>query len=220
MDIVLTPIVTIVSGGLVGDFVGPYVQNFMQFLGNVVNQATEMSPLPMGIIVSVVVGMALTAPISSAALCIMLDLSGLAAGAATVGCCAQMVGFAVAGFRDNGWGGLISVGLGTSMLQFSNIMRRPQLWIAPTLAGAILGPVSTCLLKMTNTAAGAGMGTCGLVGQFGTIAAMGDTTGMPVLLGVMAVMHFILPALLTWGFTVFFRKSGWIKDGDMKITVG
>ncbi|WP_392392069.1 PTS transporter subunit IIC [Youxingia wuxianensis] len=220
VDIVLTPIVTIVSGGLVGDFVGPYVQNFMQFLGNVVNQATEMSPLPMGIIVSVVVGMALTAPISSAALCIMLDLSGLAAGAATVGCCAQMVGFAVAGFRENGWGGLISVGLGTSMLQFSNIMRRPQLWIAPTLAGAILGPVSTCLLKMTNTAAGAGMGTCGLVGQFGTIAAMGDTTGMPVLLGVMAVMHFILPALLTWGFTVFFRKSGWIKDGDMKITVG
>ena len=219
VDILLSPLVTIVSGGLVGRWAGGYVQEFMTFLGGVVNSATEMSPFPMGIIVAVVVGMALTAPISSAALCIMLDLSGLAAGAATVGCCAQMVGFAVAGFRDNGWGGLVSVGLGTSMLQFSNIMRRPQLWIAPTLASAVLGPISTCILHMTNTAAGAGMGTSGLVGQFGTLAAMGGTLSTPVLLCEMAVMHFLLPALLTLGFDWALRRLGWVKSGDLRIAV-
>lgn len=220
VDIVLTPMVTILAGGLVGQFAGGYVQSFMQLLGGVINTATEMSPLPMGIIVAVVVGMALTAPISSAALCIMLGLSGLAAGAATIGCCAQMVGFAVAGWRDNGVGGLISVGLGTSMLQFSNIMRRPQLWIAPTLAGAILGPISTCILKMTNTPAGAGMGTCGLVGQFGTLAAMAGQVELPVLLVEMGLMHFLFPALLTLAFTEAFRRLGWVRKGDMKITIG
>lgn len=220
VDIIVCPIVTIVTGGLVGQLMGGYVQSFMQLLGSVVNSATEMSPLPMGIIVAVVVGMALTAPISSAALCIMLDISGLAAGAATVGCCAQMIGFAVAGFRDNGWGGLVSVGIGTSMLQFSNIMRRPQLWIAPTLASAVLGPISTCVFKMTNTAAGAGMGTSGLVGQFGTFAAMGATTSSPALLGEIALMHFLLPALLTLAFHVLLTRKGWIKKGDLKITAG
>ena len=219
IDIVLTPLVTILSGGLVGQFAGGYVQKLMLLLGNLINTATEMSPFPMGILVAVLVGMALTAPISSAALCIMLDISGLAAGAATVGCCAQMVGFAVAGWKDNGFGGLVSVGLGTSMLQFSNIMRRPQIWIAPTLAGAVLGPISTCLLKMTNTAAGAGMGTCGLVGQFGTIAAMGDSMSMPLLLGEIALMHLILPALLTIFFTGLLRRTGWVRNGDLKISV-
>lgn len=217
VDIVLTPIVTIVSGGLVGQFAGGYIQAFMSFLGGVIQTATDMAPLPMGIIIAVVVGMALTAPISSAALCIMLDLSGLAAGAATVGCCAQMVGFAVMGFRENKWGGLISVGLGTSMLQFSNIMRRPQLWIAPTVAGAILGPISTCVLKMTNTPAGAGMGTCGFVGQIGTIAAMSGTVPTPTIWIEMLLMHFLLPAGLTWLIHEMFLKRGWVKVGDLAI---
>lgn len=220
VDIILTPIVTIVSGGMIGDFTGAYVQNFMSFLGGIINTATELSPIPMGIIVSVVVGMALTAPISSAALCIMLDLSGIAAGAATVGCCAQMVGFAVMGFKENGWGGLVSVGVGTSMLQFSNIMRRPMLWVPPTLAGAILGPISTRVLGMTNTASGAGMGTSGLVGQFGTVAAMGADTAFPILLAEMAVMQVILPAVLTMVFYHFFLRMGWIKSGDLKMKVG
>ena len=220
VDIILTPIVTIVSGGLIGDFTGAYVQDFMSFLGGIINTATELSPIPMGIIVSVVVGMALTAPISSAALCIMLDLSGIAAGAATVGCCAQMVGFAVMGFKENGWGGLVSVGVGTSMLQFSNIMRRPMLWVPPTLAGAILGPISTRVLGMTNTASGAGMGTSGLVGQFGTVAAMGADTAFPILLAEMAVMQVILPAVLTMVFYHFFLRMGWIKSGDLKMKVG
>jgi uncharacterized membrane protein len=219
VDILVTPIVTILSGGLIGRFAGGYVQQFMSLLGGIINSATEMSPFPMGIIVSVVVGLALTAPISSAALCIMLDLNGIAAGAATVGCCAQMVGFAVAGFRDNGWGGLVSVGLGTSMLQFSNIMRRPILWLAPTLASAILGPVSTCLLRMTNTASGAGMGTSGLVGQIGTLAAM-ESTPINTLLLEMAVLHFILPAILTLLFHTWFCHLGWIQKGDLKISAG
>ena len=162
VDIIVSPITTIVSGCAVAQLVGPGIQAMMNGLGAVINSATQLTPFPMGILVSVIVGMVLTAPISSAALCIMLDLNGLAAGAAVVGCCCQMVGFAVASFRENGWGGLISQGIGTSMLQFSNIMRHPQIWIAPTLASAVLGPVSTCLFRMTNTASGAGMGTSGI----------------------------------------------------------
>lgn len=218
VDIVVSPIVTIVSGGLAGMFVGPGVQALMSGLGAVINNATTLAPLPMGILIAVIVGMALTAPISSAALCIMLDLSGIAAGAATIGCCAQMIGFAVTSFRDNGWGGLISQGLGTSMLQFGNIMRKPAIWLAPTITSAILGPISTCFLKMTNTAAGAGMGTSGLVGQFGTFAAM-DGSNFGVTMLMVVVMQFILPAILCLIFDFIFRKLGWVKDGDMKISV-
>ncbi|MCI8624020.1 MAG: PTS sugar transporter subunit IIC [Provencibacterium sp.] len=216
VDIVVSPIVTIVSGGLAGLWIGPYVNAFMQAFGSLVNTATELSPFPMGILVSVLVGLALTAPISSAALCIMMGLDGLAAGAATVGCCAQMVGFAVASYRENGLGGLISQGLGTSMLQFSNILRRPAIWIAPTLAGAVLGPVSTCLLKMTNTPTGAGMGTSGLVGQFGAFASMSGTA-WPLLLLEVALLHFLLPAALTLLFDFLLRRLGWVREGDMKI---
>lgn len=216
VDIVLTPMLTIICGGLVGQFAGGYVQKFMQLLGALINNATELSPLPMGALVAVLVGMALTAPISSAALCIMLELQGLAAGAAAVGCSAQMIGFAVAGYRDNRLGGAISVGLGTSMLQFSNIMRRPQIWLAPTLAGAILGPVSTCILQMSNTPAGAGMGTCGLVGQFGAIAAMPNVP-LPLLLLQLLIMHFLLPAVLTLLLDLLFRKLGWVHRGDMTL---
>lgn len=219
VDIVITPIVTILSGCIVGNFAGPPVNWAMTALGNLIDTATNYSPFFMGIVISVIVGMVLTLPISSAALCIMLDLSGIAAGAATVGCCAQMIGFAVASFRDNGVGGLIAQGLGTSMLQVGNIIRKPQIWIAPTLTSAILGPLSTCIFKMTNTAAGAGMGTSGLVGQFGTFEAMTATTPIWQLLIKMALLHFILPAALTLLFDGILRKIGWIKKGDMALHV-
>lgn len=219
VDIVVTPMVTIITGSIAGQLVGPYIQSFMSGLGAVINHATELSPLPMGILVSAIVGMVLTAPISSAALCIMLDLNGLAAGAAVVGCSAQMIGFAVASFRENKWGGLLSQGIGTSMLQFSNIMRKPQIWIAPTLASAILGPISTCVFQMTNTATGAGMGTSGLVGQFGAFAAMSGTMPQWQIWVEVLLMHFIAPAILTLLIDFALRKMGWIKEGDMKINV-
>ncbi|MBQ5389498.1 MAG: PTS sugar transporter subunit IIC, partial [Clostridia bacterium] len=189
LDIILTPALTILTGGAAGIFVGPYINQFMSFLGNFINEATEYAPIPMGIVVSVVVGLALTAPISSAALCISIGIDGIAAGAAAVGCCCQMVGFAVASFRDNGLGGAISQGVGTSMLQFPNILKRPQIWLAPTLASAVLGPISTALLGMTNTKVGAGMGTSGFVGQFGAFDAMGASVETCILV---VLMHFIL----------------------------
>ena len=219
IDIVVSPIVTIVAGGLAGKLVGPGVSALMNGLGAVINEATTLAPLPMGILIAVIVGLALTAPISSAALCIMLDLSGLAAGAAVVGCCCQMVGFAVASYKDNGWGGLISQALGTSMLQFGNIMRKPAIWLAPTLASAVLGPVSTCIFKMTNTASGAGMGTSGLVGQFGAISAMSGTVSPVVLTIEIVLLHFVLPAVVTLIFHFLFKKIGLVKDGDMKLSL-
>ena len=217
VDIVLAPLCTILPGCIVGQLVGPPVQGFMSLLGGFLNAATTYSPFLMGIVLSVVVGMVLTAPISSAALCIMLDLSGLAAGAATVGCCAQMIGFAVTSFRDNRWGGLLAQGLGTSMLQVGNIVRRPQIWIAPTLTSAILGPLATCVFHMENNAAGAGMGTSGLVGQFGTFATMSGSTPIWWLLLEMFLLHFLLPALLSLGIDFLVRKLGWVRPGDMKL---
>ncbi len=217
IDIVVTPIVAIISGGLVSSFVGPWVSKLMNGVGALIMNATEMHPFPMGIIVSVVVGLALTAPISSAALCIMLGLDGLAAGAAAVGCCAQMVGFAVTSFEANGFGGLVSQGLGTSMLQFGNIMRRPQILLAPTLAGAVLGPISTCLLKMTNTPEGAGMGTSGLVGQFGAFSAMNADKGALLTVVQILLMHFVAPALLSFLFHLLFKKIGLVKDEYLRL---
>ena len=217
IDIVVTPLITIITGGLVGIFVGPYVSRFMTAFGALVNDATELAPIPMGIVISVLVGLALTAPISSAALCIMIGLDGIAAGAACVGCCCQMIGFAVASWRDNGLVGALSQGLGTSMLQFSNIVRRPVIWLAPTLASAILGPVSAAVLKMTNTPQGAGMGTSGLVGQFGAYDAMGGTMSFWMFLVEILLMHFLLPAALTLFFDAAFRKLNWVRKGDMKI---
>ena len=224
LDIVVTPFVTIVSGGFVGILVGPYFQSFMSWLGTVIGNATEMNPFIMGITVAVLVGLALTAPISSAALCISLwgsvnMTSGmlLAAGAAAVGCSAQMIGFAVASRKDNSVGGFLSQALGTSMLQIGNIMKHPQILIAPTLAGAILGPVSTCLLKMTNTATGAGMGTSGLVGQFGAFAAMSASANNWIVLAEIVIMHIVAPAALTLLIDGALRKAGWIKPGYMCI---
>lgn len=217
LDIIITPLVTIITGGMLGVYVGPYINEFMVRLGDFINTATEYAPVPMGIVISVVVGMVLTAPISSAALCIMIGIDGIAAGAAAVGCACQMVGFAVASYADNDLGGSLSVGIGTSMLQFHNILRHPQIWIAPTLASAVLGPVSTAILGMTNTAMGAGMGTAGLVGQFCAFEAMSGEHGTAVTVIIIAVMHFILPAVLTLLFDFAGRKLGYIKPGYMKL---
>lgn len=218
VDIVLIPIVTITAGGLVGTFVGPGISAAMTALGSFINEATYLMPVPMGIIISVVMGLALTAPISSAAISISLGLSGIAAGAACVGCATQMIGFAVASYRENKLGGLLSQGLGTSMLQFGNIMRRPVIWLPPTIASAILGPISTAVFAMENNAMGAGMGTSGLVGQFGAWAAMGEAGFAPITtLLLILLMHFILPAGLTLLISELFRKKNWIKAGDMQL---
>jgi len=214
VDIIITPVVTIIAGVATGVFIGPGINSCMTALGNLIMRATELQPIPMGILVAVLMGMVLTAPISSAALAIMFKLGGLAAGAATVGCSAQMVGFAVASYRENGWGGLVSQGLGTSMLQVPNIVKNPLIWIPPTLTSAILGPLSTTVFKMENIPAGAGMGTSGLVGQFGTIEAMGASAAVFIKLGL---LHIILPAILTLIFSEIMRKKGWIKFGDMKL---
>lgn len=214
LDIIVTPATVIISGGTVGIFVGPYISRFMTFLGEYINAATVYEPIPMGIVIAVVVGLALTAPISSAAICISIGINGIAAGAAAVGCCCQMIGFAVAGYRDTKLGGAISVGVGTSMLQIPNIMKRPQILLAPTISAAILGPVSTAVLQMTNTKVGAGMGTSGFVGQFGAFEAMGFSTESII---TVLLMHFVLPAVLTLMFDMIFRRLGWVKAGDMKL---
>lgn len=215
IDILVTPSVVIISGVLLAMFVGPGINAFMEAFGKFIENATELRPFLMGIIVSVSVGMALTLPISSAALCIAIGLSGIAAGAATAGCCAQMVGFAVMSFKENRWGGLVSQGIGTSMLQMPNIIKNPLTWIPPTLAAAITGPVATCVFQLENVPIGAGMGTCGLVGPFGIITAM-PNGGTKMWLGILLVC-FILPAILTWIFGEIFRKLNWIKEGDLKI---
>ena len=214
VDIIITPMVTIITGVATGVFIGPTINTMMVALGALIMKATELQPIPMGILVSVLMGLILTAPISSAAVAMMLKLGGLAAGAATVGCAAQMVGFAVASYRENGWGGLVSQGLGTSMLQVPNIVRNTRILIPPTLAGAILGPIATTIWPMTNIPAGAGMGTSGLVGQFGTFEAMGMTGGV---MFKVVMLHFILPAILTILISEYMRKTGWIKYGDMKL---
>ena len=215
IDILVTPSVVIISGVLLAMFVGPGINAFMEAFGKFIENATELRPFLMGIIVSVSVGMALTLPISSAALCIAIGLSGIAAGAATAGCCAQMVGFAVMSFKENRWGGLVSQGIGTSMLQMPNIIKNPLTWIPPTLAAAITGPVATCVFQLENVPIGAGMGTCGLVGPFCIITAMPDG-GTKMWIGILLVC-FILPAILTWIFSEIFRKLNWIKEGDLKI---
>lgn len=216
LDIIVTPLVTILVGVVLGDVIGPYVASFMTMIGNFIVKATEMQPFFMGIIIAVSVGVALTLPISSAAICMMLSLSGLAAGAATVGCCCQMVGFAVISFRDNGIEGLFAQGLGTSMFQVPNTIKNPWIWVPPTLASAILGPVSTMVLKMKNIPLGAGMGTSGLVGQIGTFQAMAGENFTSLFIKVI-IIQIILPAILSLVIYEFMRKKNLIKDGDMKI---
>lgn len=214
LDIIVTPGLTIASGVLIAQFVGPAVGGFMDWFGGLVKTATELQPFIMGILVSALIGIALTLPISSAAICIALSLDGLAGGAATAGCCAQMIGFAVMSYRENKVGGLLAQGLGTSMLQMGNIVRNPKIWIGPTLISMITGPLATMVFHMENIPAGSGMGTCGLVGPIGVFTAMGNTPGTWI--GIF-VICFFLPALLGWIFGIWFRSIGWIQDGDMKL---
>lgn len=226
VDILVTPAVTILVGVGLSVLCAPAIGAAASSVGDFIKWATNLQPLLMGILVSVVVGMALTLPISSAAICAALSLTGLAGGAAVAGCCAQMVGFAVMSFRENGVGGLVSQGLGTSMLQMPNIIRNPRVWIPPTLASAITGPIATCLfhLEMNGPAVSSGMGTCGLVGQIGVytgwlndIAAGTKAAILPMDWVGLILICFVLPAVLTLLFAFFLRKWGWIKDGVLKL---
>lgn len=220
IDILLTPALTILVGVLIAQFVGPGVSSFMSAFGNIIMSATDMQPVLMGALVASMVGIALTLPISSAAICMMLSLGGLAGGAATVGCCCQMVGFAVMSYKENGVGGLVAQGLGTSMLQMPNIIKNWKIWIPPTLASVIIGPLSTTVFKLENIPIGSGMGTSGLVGQFGTVTAMqaSGTTGISMWVGIL-LLQFVLPAVLTLLISSVMRKKGLIKDGDLKINL-
>ena len=192
VDIIITPFVTIIIGGIISYLTGPYLIKGMKILGTFIREAMELQPFIMGVVVSVVMGIILTLPISSAALSIILGLSGIAAGASTVGCAAQMVGFAVISFKANRWNGLLAQGLGTSMLQVPNIMRKPVIWIPPIVASAILGPIATIIFRMENNPAGGGMGTSGLVGQLMTWQTMSSHTAHSVLLIEILLLHFLL----------------------------
>lgn len=228
IDILVTPLVTIMIGVLLAIGIAPWIGNAASSVGKLIMWATELHPFMMGMLVSVIVGIALTLPISSAAICAALSLTGLAGGAAVAGCCAQMVGFAVMSFKENKVGGLISQGLGTSMLQMGNIVKNPRIWIAPILTSAITGPIATCVFKMqmNGEAISSGMGTCGLVGQIGVYTgwlndmAAGTKTSITGFdwLGLVLI-SFVLPAILTFVFGLILRKIGWIKENDLKLEV-
>ncbi|MBD1380161.1 PTS transporter subunit IIC [Metabacillus arenae] len=217
IDIILTPFVTVLTGYFVASFIGPSIDAFMKGFGSVVMWSTEQRPILMGILVAILMGLALTAPISSAAIALMLNLEGIAAGAATIGCCAQMIGFAVSSYRENGIGGLFAQGIGTSMLQVPNIVKNPLILIPPTIAGALLAPFGTVLFQITNNAAGAGMGTSGFVGQIMTITTHGFTA--EVFFQIL-ILHFIGPAAISLVLSEWMRKKGFIKPGDMKLNIG
>ena len=226
VDILVTPIVTILVGIGVAWLIAPPIGGVANAFGQLIMKTTELQPFWMGILVSVLVGVALTLPISSAAICSVLGLTGLAGGAAVAGCCANMVGFAVMSFRENGWGGLVSQGLGTSMLQMGNIVKNPRIWIPPTLASAITGPIATCIFKLTmnGAAVSSGMGTCGLVGQIGVYTgwvadvAAGTKAAITAFDWIgLVLICFVLPAILSWFFGNILRKAGWIKENDLKL---
>ena len=220
LDILLVPSSAILAGGIVGVLVGPGVSQLMAWIGGIIGWGTDQVPFVAGIVVSTLTGMALTLPISSAAICISLGMSGYAAGAATVGCCANMVGFAMASFRENGFSGLLSQGIGTSMLQMSNIVRKPIIWVPAILTSAILGPISTCVLHLSSQSVGAGMGTCGMVGPWIMYQDMVAQGSNPVVAVIeIVLMCVILPGALSLGISEFMRKMKWIKDGDMKLEV-
>lgn len=218
LDILLTPAVSIIAGSAAGIFIGPPASRVTTYIGEIITWGMERQPIIMGAVVSVVMGICLTLPISSAAIGIILGLSGVAGGAAVVGCSAQMVGFAVASYRENKLGGLLAQGVGTSMLQMPNIVRHPQIWIPPIITSAVLGPISSAVLKMECYASGSGMGTSGLVGQFMTYSAMIDEGVNPAVAVIeIIVMHFVAPALITLAISEFMRKKKWIGFGDMKL---
>lgn len=226
IDIIVTPLVTILAGILLAIWWAPAIGKAASAVGNAIMWATELQPFFMGIIVSVIVGIALTLPISSAAICAALSLTGLAGGAALAGCCANMVGFAVLSFRENKWGGLFAQGIGTSMLQMGNIVKNPRIWLPAILSSAVIGPISTCIFKleMNGAAVASGMGTCGLVGQIGVYTGWVNDIASSAKAAITAfdwigliLICFILPGVLTWLFGLFFRKIGWIKENDLKL---
>ena len=228
IDILVTPIVTILVGVGASALIAAPIGTAAASFGKLIMWATELQPFFMGILVSVVVGVVLTLPISSAAICAALGLVGLAGGAAVAGCCAQMVGFAVMSFRENRWGGLVAQGIGTSMLQMGNIVKNPRIWIPPTLASAVTGPIATCLfkLKMNGAAVSSGMGTCGFVGQIGVYSGWVNDIANGAKAAItgadwagLILVSFVLPAILTWLFAIPLRKWGWIKDGDLKLNL-
>lgn len=217
IDIVITPIVTVLAGVTLAQWVGPSVNQVMQWIGQVIVISTEANPLIMGIVVSVIVGMVLTLPISSAALCLMLQLDGLAAGAATIGCCAQMIGFATISYKDNGLKGILAQGIGTSMLQMPNIYRNWKIWIPPILTAAILGPIAILFFDIQNTALESGMGSCGFVGQIGTFNAMKTSYSTSYILCAILFLQILLPMILSFVIYYIMKKKKWIKDGDMRL---
>lgn len=226
IDILVTPSVTVLAGIMFAKLVAAPIGSAAQAVGYAVMIATELQPFFMGILVSVIIGMALTLPISSAAICAGFGLTGLAGGAAVAGCCAQMVGFAVMSFKENGWGGLVAQGVGTSMLQMPNIVKKPAIWIPPTLASAITGPIATCVFKlqMNGAAVSSGMGSCGFVGQIGVYTgwvndvASGAKTAITAFDWIgLVLICFVLPAVLSWVFCRFMKKKGWIESEDLKL---
>ncbi|MEG2372753.1 MAG: PTS sugar transporter subunit IIC, partial [Hydrogenoanaerobacterium sp.] len=226
IDILVTPCVTVIVGVLVSMWCAPAIGSAASSVGGIIMWATELQPFFMGMLVAVVVGVALTLPISSAAICAALGLTGLAGGAAVAGCCAQMVGFAVMSFKENGWGGVFAQGIGTSMLQMGNIVKNPRIWLPPTITSAITGPIATCIFKlqMNGAAVASGMGTCGFVGQIGIYTGWVKDIAAGVKPGItafdwvgLAAVCFVLPALLTLLTAVPLRKCGWIKENDLKL---
>jgi len=226
IDILVTPLVTILSGVALAALFAPAIGYAASWVGNIIMWATELRPFLMGIIVSVTVGMALTLPISSAAICAALSLTGLAGGAALAGCCANMVGFAVISFRENRWGGLISQGLGTSMLQMGNIVKNPRIWIPAIATSAITGPIATVIFRMQQNgpAVASGMGTCGLVGPIGVFTGWTNDVAAGLKTAItatdwlaLALVCFVLPAIISWVFGIACRRLGWIREGDLKL---
>lgn len=220
LDIVLTPLVSILPGAVAGYLVGPPISDFMKWVGGIVNYNVQQQPVIGGIIVAVVMGVLLTLPISSAAIGVAMNLNGLAAGAAVMGCCCNMVGFAVASYRENKFGGLIAQGIGTSMLQMPNIVKKPIIWLPAIVASAILGPISAAVVKMECSPIGSGMGTSGLVGQIETFTTMTANGVSPVVVMIeIIVMHIVLPAVIAFGVSEAMRKLGLIKKGDMLLSM-
>lgn len=216
VDIILVPALALIAGGLTGTIMSPYIATFMKSVGDFINFATELQPIPMGIIISVVMGIILTLPISSAAVAITLGISGLAGGASLVGCSCQMIGFAIISYKENGFGGFIAQGLGTSMLQIPNIIKNPFVWLPSIVASAVLGPIATTIMNIRSNSVGAGMGTSGLVGQFGAYAEMSGISSAEFLLKI-GTMNFILPAVISYGVYILLKKMGRIKTGDLKL---
>lgn len=213
LDILLVPFTSILCAGLITKFIGPYITQVIVWIGNLINQGVNMQPIFMGMVVAVLMGMALTAPISSAAIGIMLGLNGLAAGAALAGCCAQMVGLAIMSIDDNSIGDVIAIGIGTSMLQFKNIVKRPIIWIPPIVTSLVTGVISTAVIGIKCTAVGSGMGTAGLVGLLEAIQVMGTSYWIPLI-----IIDVIIPMAICWSMYRAFRKLNYIKSGDMKLT--